>query len=192
MGRDGSGVIYVSPWVWYVWVDVLEADSLWQALYMATLRRRQMDWPQDNRTTLLPATPAPSYPRPSSTLTQWLPAFFFEIFNILFVFLAILWSPVLFVEARETNPPAWLVKFTDLYRSDRCSSLFVYPLCFTCFLFGLSITSWNVKHERQSVPNCKSPGVNASPCLTVPQQLRQHRPRPLWALIDTLSARRHQ
>lgn len=134
MGHDGSGVIYVSPWVWYVWVDVLEADSLWQALYMATLRRRQMDWPQDNRTTLLLATPAPSYPRPSSTLTRWLQAFLFEIFNLFFFFFSlILWSPVLFVQARETNPPAWVVKFTDL---QMCTGVTGAALCL-CILSAL-------------------------------------------------------
>lgn len=138
MGHDGSGVIYVSPWVWYVWVDVLEADSLWQALYMATLRRRQMDWPQDNRTTPLPATTAPSYPRPSSALTRWLPAFLFEIFNISFVFfvvffLSILWSSVLFVQARETNPPAWVVKFTDLQMCTGVTECILSALPAFCF-----------------------------------------------------------
>lgn len=182
--------------MWYVWVDVLEADSLWQALYMATLRRWQMDWPQDNRSTLLPATPALSYPRPSSTLTRWLPAFLFEIFDILFVCLFFVYPLVSCPVCsstwdKSTSLGSEIYRPADLYRSDRCSSLFVYPLCFTCFLFWLNITSWNVKHTHQS-RNYKSPGVNASPCLSVPQQLRQHRPRPLRALIDTLSAGRHQ
>lgn len=99
-------------------------------------------------------------------------------------FLSILWPPALFVQARETNTRNREGKFTDLL----VWSVPEWPILPA---FWLSITSWNVKHARQS-RNYKSPGVNASPCLSVPQQLRQHRPRPLRTLIDTLSAGRHQ
>lgn len=59
-GEDGSGVIYVTPWVRCAWVDVLESDSPWQVLYMATLRHQEMDRLLDRRRRIVHSHTIPS------------------------------------------------------------------------------------------------------------------------------------